>query len=75
MNRYNDWQTLLKFANEDLEKFGYSLMITEPEQGNFDCEVWKDGNLLETYAGGYYEDELSGLVTDAMHYVLTEYVK
>ena len=74
MNRYNDWQTQLKYANEDLEKSGYSLLIAE-EEGTFDCEVYKDGNFVETYAGGYYKDELSDLVTDALHYVLTEYVK
>lgn len=67
MNRYNDWKTLLKIANEDLEKFGYSLMIVEPEEGFYNCEVWKDGELEDTYAENHYEDELSGLITDAWH--------
>ena len=67
MNRYNDWQGLLKMANEDLDKFGYSLLIFEPEEGFYDCEICKDGELVETYAENYYEDELSDLITDAWH--------
>lgn len=67
MNRYNDWQGLLKMANEDLEKFGYSLLIVEPEEGFYNCEVWKDGEMQDTYAENYYEDELSDLVMDAWH--------
>ena len=67
MNRRNEWQTILKLANEDLGKFGYSLLIVEPEKGFYDCEIRKDGNLVETYAENYYEDELSDLITDAWH--------
>jgi len=67
MNRYNDWQGLLKMANEDLDKFGYSLLIVEPEEGFYNCEIRKDGELVETYAENYYEDELSDLITDAWH--------
>ena len=67
MNRYNDWQGLLKMANEDLDKFGYSLLMVEPEEGFYNCEIRKDGNLVETYAENYYEDELSDLITDAWH--------
>ena len=67
MNRYNDWQGLLEMANEDLGKFGYSLLIVEPEEGFYNCEIHKDGELVETYAENYYEDELSDLITDAWH--------
>ena len=70
MNRYNDWQTLLAYANEDLEKTGYSLLIVEPEEGFYNCEIRKDGELVEVYAENYYEDELSDLVNDALHYAL-----
>ena len=70
MNRYNDWQTLLAYANEDLEKAGYSLLIVEPEEGFYNCEIRKDGELVEVYAENYYEDELSDLVNDALHYAL-----
>lgn len=65
MNTNNDWKNQLKLANEDLENSGYSILITEPEEGFFFCEFWKDGEFLETYAGNYYEDELEDLITDA----------
>lgn len=71
MNRVNDWQNLLRIFNEDLEKTGYSLLIVEPEEGFYACEIFKDGKLVETYAENYYEDELSDLITDANHYALT----
>lgn len=71
MNRYNDWQNLLELANEDLEKTGYSLLIVEPEEGFYDCEIRKDGKLVQTYAENYYEDELSDLIIDAQNYVKT----
>ena len=67
MNRYNDWKGLLKMANEDLDKHGYSLLIVEPEEGFYNCEIRKDGELVETYAENYYEDELSDLITEAWH--------
>lgn len=67
MNKYNDWQTMLVMANEDLGKFGYSILIVEPEEGFYNCEIRMDGELIETYAENYYEDELSDLITDAWH--------
>ena len=72
MNKYNDWQTLLAHANEALEKTGYSLLITEPEDGFYDCEIRMNGELVEVYAENYFEDELTDLVTDAWHYVYKE---
>ena len=75
MNRYNDWQGMLKMANEDLDKFGYSLLIVEPEEGFYDCEIRKDGELVEIYAENYYEDELSSLIIDAEAYVKQEIIK
>lgn len=72
MNRYNDWEQMLQFANEDLEKTGYSLLIVEPEEGFYDLEIRKDGELDEVYAENYYKDELSELVNDAWHYVKTK---
>ena len=74
MNRYNDWQGLLKLANEDLEKFGYSLLIVEPEEGFYNCEIWKDGEEPKTYAENFYEDELEDLLEDAWVYVLEKEV-
>lgn len=69
MNRYNDWKTTLKYTNEDLEPTGFSILITEPEEGFFDCEIWKDGEFKETFAGNYYEDELYNLIVDADAYI------
>lgn len=71
MNRYNDWQGLLEMANEDLEKHGYSLLITEDDEGYYACEVWKNGEFFDTYAENYWEDELTDLLTDAWHHILT----
>ena len=71
MNTHNDWKNLLSIFNEDLEKTGYSLLIVEPEEGFYACEILKNGELVETYAENYYEDELSDLITDAAHHVLT----
>ena len=69
MNRCNDWENLLRISNEDLEKSGYSLLITEDEY--YSCEIRKAGELVEIYAENYFEDELSDLITDAFHYVKT----
>lgn len=69
MNRRNDWENLLRISNEDLEKTGYSIDIVQPEDGYYNCEIWKDGKRLEVYAENYFEDELSDLVNDAFHYV------
>ena len=71
MNTHNDWENLLSIFNEDLEKTGYSLVITEDEDGYYACEVWKDGKFIDIYAENYWEDELSDLITDATHHILT----
>jgi hypothetical protein len=71
MNRCNDWKNLLRIANEDLEKTGYSLLLTEDEDGYYSCEIWKDGKMLDVYAENYWEDELSDLINDAFHHVNT----
>lgn len=73
MNNYNDWKALLKNANEDLGKVGYSLLITEPEEGFYNCEIWKNGEFDEVFAENYYENELSDLIIEAWHYA--NYIK
>lgn len=70
MNKRNDWQNLLKYANEDLVKYGYSLALKETD-GCYDCQIVKDGVVIDTYAENYYEDELSDLINDAWHEVKT----
>ena len=72
MNENKEWQNLLKIANEELETSGYSILIVEPEKGFFNCEIYKDNNLVETYAENYYEDELDDLITDAVGYIRTD---
>lgn len=69
-NRYNNWKQLLEYANEELGKYGYSILVVEPEEGFYNCEIWKDGRKVETYAENYYEDELSDLMTEVWHYAL-----
>ena len=69
MNRYNDWKGQLKLANEYLDKTGYSIDIVQPEDGFYNCEIWKDGQFIDTYAENFYEDELSDLITDAWSHV------
>ena len=66
--KYN-WKRALKNANKDLEKYGYSLLIVEPEEGFYNCEIWLNGELVETYAFNYYENELEELIEDACDYV------
>lgn len=69
MNRYNDWKGLLALANESIDKHGYSLLIVEPEAGFYNCEIWLNGQFIDTYAENFYEDELSDLITDAWSHV------
>ena len=69
MNTRNDWQYILQLANEDLGLINYSILITEPEEGFYNCEIWKDGEMVELYAENYYENELSDLVTEVWHYI------
>lgn len=64
-NRVNNWQKLLKLANEDLAKYGCKITLEEFDGSytlyieNTTTDKW------ETYAEGYYEDELSECINDA----------
>lgn len=69
-----EWLEELREKNENLDSTGYSLLITEPEEGFYDCEIWKNGELVEKYAGNYYERELYDLITEAWAYVWAELV-
>lgn len=68
MNRRNDWEGILKIANEDLATYGYSLKVYEGEEGFYFLDIVK-GGVVENYAGYYYEDELSNLVNEAWYHV------
>lgn len=76
MNTHNDWKTLLEIANADLEQYGYSLLIVEPEEGFYNCEIWSDDSdeAVDVYAANFYENELSDLITEAWHYVKKTYL-
>ena len=72
MNTRNDWENLLRICNKDLEKTGYSInLIHFKEDDTYNCEILKDGVSVMVYAENYWEDELSDLITDANHYILT----
>ena len=73
MNTRNNWEQLLYYANEELKPTGYSIRIFDYDGvGYFICEFLKNGVSLEVYAENFYENELSDLVTEVWHYVLTE---
>ena len=70
MNRYNDWENLLRISNEDLAQYGYSIKLTDYyKDGCYTCEVMKDGISVEVYAENFYEDELDELVNEAWYYI------
>jgi hypothetical protein len=73
MNRRNDWKHLLELANFQLAKYGFTIEITDYEgDGYYTCVIKKCDGWEEVYAENFYEDELSDLVTEVWHYVLTE---
>ena len=64
-NRVNNWQELLKLANKDLAKHGCKLTLEEFD-GSYTLYIENTTTAkVETYAEGYYEDELGELVNDA----------
>lgn len=69
MNRRNNWEQLLSYANEDVASAGYEIRITSDEDGYYNCKIYKNGRKTKTYAENYSEDELSDLVTEVWHYV------
>ena len=75
MNRRNNWEQLLEYANEELNPKGYAInLIHFEEDGTYNCEILKDGVSIEVYAECMYEDELADLVTEVWHYVATKKV-
>ena len=71
MNTDKIWMRILNDVNEQRKPLNTEIRITEPEdEGYFDCEIWKFGEYVETYAGNYRESELEELIEDAYHYVL-----
>ena len=76
MNTRNEWKKQLEYANEELAKYGVSIDINDnDEEGFYNCEILKDGKVVETYAENYYENELSDLVTEVWHFALKTFKK
>lgn len=61
------WQKVLEDTNEKLKPRNISLVVT-PEDNTFNLEIHYY-NSIETYASGYFEDELEELIFDAYCYV------
>lgn len=60
-----DWQELLRQANKKLKKAGAKLIVTPDEQYFSLDVVLGNGKTKVNYAGGYREDELMDLITEA----------
>ncbi len=65
MNRRNNWEQVLGYANEDLKSKGFSIKIKKHSDGYYSCEIRKGRKLVQVYAENYFEDELEELVNDA----------
>lgn len=66
-NKVNDWEGLLRLANNELNPMGFVLRCKENEDGNYTIRVY-DGNSWETFADGYFEYELSSVIDEAWAY-------
>ena len=73
MNRRNNWEQLLGYANEDLAQYGWKVRIWDYDgEGYYICTINKDDGYEEVYAENFYEDELADLVNEVWHYVKSE---
>lgn len=63
-NKVNNWRELLDLANKDLNPQKAYLNVNPNDDGTYNVEIVTNGN-QESYAEGYYEDELGGLINDA----------
>lgn len=65
-----EWKVALKEANKRLKEKGYKLLIIREDENSFDLDIYdlnkKKG---ESYASGYFEDELCSLIEDAVTYI------
>lgn len=69
MNTRNEWRELLAVCNNALAEHGAQLECRKNKDDEYSVIV-RIGGRAETYAEGYYEDELGMLVNDAWAYVL-----
>ena len=74
MNKRNNWEKTLAYANEELAKQDTKVVITDPAgDGCYRCDIFKNGQKAETYADGFYEEELQDLVSEVWHYAGEKY--
>lgn len=59
-----NWEQLMDAANRELKDYGVQLR-TECEEGEYDLYIDWDNGESETYAQGYYENELDPLILEA----------
>lgn len=71
MNKRNNWQQILDFANADLRQYGVSLKVERDDENTYSVNIVTP-NGEEQYACGYYEDELESLIADACDWVLRQ---
>lgn len=79
-NFRNDWQGMLKFANDDLKQHNTAICVDKDEDDGYysisilygvDFDTAKHEK-YEIFADTLFESELSGVVTGAWHYALQE---
>lgn len=69
-NRVNNWQELLKLANEDLKKYGVEInVLLVDDTSDYDLHIFYPDGTTDIFAENYYEDELGELVNDAWAHV------
>ena len=66
-NKVNNWQELLKIANEDLKQYDAEIGVYDHDDA-YSVTIVVDGK-EEEYADNYYEDELGDLINDAWAHV------
>ena len=62
-NKVNNWEELLKLANEDVKKYNAKIEVIN-EHGDFSVIITQDG-VKRDFAYGFYEDEISECINDA----------
>ena len=65
MNKRNNWEQVLGYANEDLKSKGFSIKIKKQSDGYYSCEIRKGRKLYQVYAENYFEEELADLLNEA----------
>lgn len=70
-NFRNEWETILKNANEALKKRNTEIIVTNDE-GCYSVQIkYADGS-IEDFAENYYEHEMDGCITEARCHALSQ---